>query len=160
MYTFCVKLHWPCPLWYFLERTCLGIKGSVSIHGLSFSWSHSGLNRRMDFISSVLACVFHNSLPFHLVHCCHADHVSLHTFMIKSKLFSLYCKALYARSPFLSGLFSIPHVHPIASFLSWAVIPAMFLPMAFSPLQLFIGKILATTNLLATSCTTSSTNLC
>lgn len=120
----------------------------------------SGLNRWAHFISSVLACVFHNSLPFHLVHCCHADHVSLHTFMMKSKLFSLYCKALYARSPFLSGLFSILHVHPIASFLSWAVIPAMFLPMAFSPLQLFIGKILATTNLLATSCTTSSTNLC
>lgn len=44
--------------------------------------------------------------PVHLIHCCQADHVRPHNFRMKPEILHLCCEALYARSPFLTTLFS------------------------------------------------------
>lgn len=111
MHTFCVEPHWTCPLWYYLKRSCKRIKRHVSIRALSFRGS---LTQALQMGSmdewttqNFLACLFPPKSHHYLVHCSHAERVRLHTFIMKSKLFSLNCKAVDDRSPYFSSWFSL-----------------------------------------------------
>lgn len=133
----------------------------VSIHGLSFSCWHRPC-KWVEYMKGHYRQLANMSLsqliPF-LIHRSHADHVSLHTFLRKSKFFSLNCKTLYARSPSLLSLFAllvaIP-LHPSFHELSHLLCHTSLLHMTVFPIQIFLWKILAMIDLWATSCTTSS----